>query len=259
MDAETDGSRAPLLLTPKEVDLLNRCVTEKLGDALRLSIWMAIGGSHRSESTAGQEYEFLPSVDTLLVTDDRGLERVAVPFISNASSGQHLLLSLNLSWIRAGKAKLRFSGARIIVFLAWGHAKPKETLRDNRRQLIRLEWAGIDVDGFEAKVAAHPHWQIDRWTAGYEATYRRVLASEDVPAREFGVGPDVMPPRDVAWVRRVHLAAGARWADEPWDGSAGDCWTHAYGPRDQNAIANWVLSSLRYISSQCETAFSRLD
>jgi hypothetical protein len=193
------------------------------------------------------------------VTDDRGLERVAAPLMSNPKERQHLLFSLNLSWSRTGKQIFRFSGAQIVVFLAWGSPTLKDTLRENRKQLIRLEWAGLDKDGFEAKIAAHPHWQIDRWTAGYEAREKRTLSTTDLPAQEFRPGGEAAPPMNVAWIRRVHLAAAARWAEEPWTGLANDCWTHAYGPHEAIAIANWVLSSVRYLASQFETAFRRLD
>jgi hypothetical protein len=148
---------------------------------------------------------------------------------------------------------------QILLFLAWGNPDVTRTPELSRRQLLRLEWDGVDESGaFEAKVAAHPHWQTDQWLAGYDqsrGTLTKLLTQGEGP-REFALNEEIAAPPPVRWVRAVHLAAAARWADEPWKGEE-DCSMHARPPKNVTEIENWSLSALRYIARQFTAALDR--
>lgn len=189
----------------------------------------------------------------LAAIDDRGTQQSVVHFSSSLQ--QHLLLALNCSWRRMSQAA-QFRQIQILLFLAWGNPDVTRTPEMSRKQLLRLEWEGVDELGmFEAEPAAHPHWQTDQWLAGYDRSRgdltTRLIQSE-VP-REFALHEDVPAPPHVRWMRAVHLAAAARWADEPWRGED-DCSMHARPPKNIAEIENWSLSALRYIAHQFRAA-----
>jgi hypothetical protein len=155
----------------------------------------------------------------------------------------------------------RFSQAQVLVFLAWGHVNVTSTPEGNRRQLLRLEWEGVNANGvFESEVAAHPHWHTDQWLAGYDPERTRAASrlAQDEVLEEFSPHAVYKAPPDVRWMRSIHLAAAAKWATIPWI-SESDCSMHATAPEDLKALENWTLSAIRYISHQFRAAMERVS
>src|ERR1035438_8124146 len=113
------------------------------------------------------DYGLEESGSGLTAIDDRGMQQSVVHFSSHLQ--QHLLLALSFSWRRMSQTA-QFRQIQILLFLAWGSPDVTRTHEiTSRKQLLRLEWEGVDELGvFEAKVAAHPHWQTDQWLAGYD-------------------------------------------------------------------------------------------
>ncbi|PTE12417.1 hypothetical protein C9427_00170 [Mesorhizobium helmanticense] len=147
-----------------------------------------------------------------------------------------------------------------------------------KRQLFRAEWAGVQrvekqVDMFPGNGAAHPHWHVDA-IRGYvdgikqqleelrqDAELNRELVLGRV--RDFGDGeaerdvaglfsaPQLQLPTngEMSWTG-VHLAADARWSEQPWPGPAGPHDVHAKGPKDLDALRCWLVSCVRYIQAE---------
>lgn len=204
----------------------------------------------------GLDYGLEEPGNGLTAIDDRGTQQSVVHFSSNLQ--QHLLLALNFSWRRMSQTA-QFRQIQILLFLAWGNPDVTRTPEMSRKQLLRLEWEGVDELGvFEAKVAAHPHWQIDQWLAGYDRSRSDMITQliQSGEPREFALHDDTTAPPHVRWMRTLHLAAAARWADEPWRGED-DCSMHARPPKSIAEIENWSASALRYIAHQFRAALDR--
>ncbi len=202
------------------------------------------------------DYGLVERSTNISALDDRGMEQPVVHLCSNERAQQHLLIGLNFSWLN-GRREARYRATQILVFFAWGDKNVGRTAQGNRRQLLRLEWEGVDSEGaFEAKIAAHPHWQTDQWLAGYdlESTQAASRLRRSDTARDFEteMEQEERSP-NVRWVRSVHLAAAAHWATNPWTTDE-DCSPHARPPKDLQEVENWTVSSVRYISHQLQTA-----
>jgi hypothetical protein len=177
---------------------------------------------------------------------------------------------------RSGK-RLQFRSSAVTVYLG---------IRGNaKRQLLRAEWAGAEelIDGryvFPASGSAHPHWHVDG-IRGYlndvsrswdrlisERNAARDLAVDRV--REFGdehaqqdiaglftLPPVSLPgPSDLAWTE-IHLAACARWAEQPWPGPGGPHDTHASNPENCQQLRLWLTSCVRYLQAEIEDKLLR--
>jgi hypothetical protein len=145
-----------------------------------------------------------------------------------------------------------------------------------KRQLLRAEWAGVlheenEKDVFQASGSAHPHWHVDgirEYFDDLQHQFSDRQISGDLTggeAQEFGGsenGQDEpnpfaallsdLPTRDELCWTRIHLAANAKWAAQPWPGPAGPNDTHAAGPADLPALRSWLTSCVRYLQSQIE-------
>lgn len=258
--------REPLVLARRELDALIGDISANLNSVLAfdsrrhvsLQALPSPSGSHLREYGLYEPLSGLSS--SLFARDDRGTDKDAVRFISHPERNQHLLLALTLSWNNDANNAIRFISSQTIVFLAWGAGRADQTPVENRKQLLRLEWEGLNREGkHEARLAAHPHWQIDRWLAGHDPA--RALAAEAIRGseapKEFSPTATGARPRDIHWIRSVHLAAAARWSTMLWE-SDEDCTPHAASPLDAQQLKNWTFSSLRYLKQQFQSAFDRL-
>lgn len=244
---------APLLVSGKELTSFNRAlesgVRDAIGDTSR-----HFNMSKLPTLTNGrtQDFELLESGHSLTAINDRQVEQGVIELHSHRSRKQRLLAGIQLSWIEAHRQKLRYSGSRIVIFYAWGNPYANEPEGTNLRQLLRLEWEGVDESGiFMAGQAAHPHWQVDRWLAGREreaVNLAERIRNADTP-RDFGSVEDSAAYTDLKWIRAVHFAAAARWADDPLlDINETTC--HALPPTNLSSLLNWVISATRYIKDQ---------
>ena len=203
-----------------------------------------------------RDFELIEPGEPLTAVDDREAEIGVVRLCSLRQRSRHLLLGLQTSWLVDGKTALRYGGCRLLVFYAWGNAKLGDIGSSSRRQLMRLEWEGVNIEGaFEASSAAHPHWQVDRWLTGLErataAAARRLRQADST--KNFGEVFDAQDEElDMRWMRSVHLAAAATWADTPWANQ--DTSAHARPPRDLEQLLNWLGSATRYIKEQFAAA-----
>jgi hypothetical protein len=149
-----------------------------------------------------------------------------------------------------------------------------------KRQLLRAEWAGPEriVDGcyrFQTHGSAHPHWHVDG-IRGYlddvsrswdhlmtERDAARDLALDRI--RDFGddhapediAGLFILPtiplpgPSELAWTE-IHLAACARWAEQPWPGPDGPHDMHANNPESCQQVRLWLTSCIRYLQAEID-------
>lgn len=202
------------------------------------------------------DYGLVEGGKSLTAIDDRGTQQPVVHFLSSVQ--QHLLLALNFSWWQASNAA-RFQQVQVLVFIAWGDANVARTTEGNRRQLLRLEWEGVNQAGvFDSKTAAQPHWHTDQWLAGYDRERSQAAARLSLREglHEFEAHAESNAPPNVRWMRSVHLAAAARWADIPWT-SQNDCSMHAKAPENLQNVENWTLSAIRYVSHEFRAAIDR--
>lgn len=260
--AANENVAQPLVLRRGQLNQLIEEISRGCGPALGLekNRYLFLQPFEAAPESRDREFGLYEPTDQLLARDDQGAEKNVVRLISHPERSQHLLLALTFSWYRDSADALRFTRSQVIVFLAWGDARVDRTLLENRKQLLRLEWEGLNRAGeHEARVAAHPHWQIDRWLAGYDpaqALAAEAIRSSDKP-RDFSLSAHPFPPHDIHWIRTVHLAAAARWSTMLWAGSDEDCTPHATSPLDGQQLKNWTFSSLRYLRQQFQGAFDR--
>jgi hypothetical protein len=150
-----------------------------------------------------------------------------------------------------------------------------------KRQLLRAEWAGVEreeneKDIFQSQGSAHPHWHVDgikEYFDDLRRQYSNRQISDDLSeekAQEFDAQKaeqdassqfaalllDLPTNDELCWTR-IHLAAHAKWATEPWPGPAGPNSTHATGPRDLPALRSWLTSCARYLQAQIENELLR--
>ena len=111
-----------------------------------------------------------------------------------------------------------------------------------KHQLLRAEWAGVvreegGRDVFQSPGAAHPHWHVDGLRTYFREIERQLTEIQDdvalraVQAVAFGEDEEVYEEekgfdlrsikvpegKELSWTS-IHLAANARWAQNPWPG-----------------------------------------
>jgi hypothetical protein len=211
-----------------------------------------------------------------------GLEVPVVPLLNSQNEEDAWFwLGWHEEWTapnlgKTGK-RLQFRSSAITVYIGLrGHVK---------RQLLRAEWAGPteQIDHryvFQADGAAHPHWHVDGIKSYIDDVSRafdrlsqdrevarelardRVRDFADEAAEEDITGlfeiPTVPLPSsgDLTWTE-IHLAACARWAEQPWPGPEGPHDMHANNPATCEQIRFWVLSCVRYLQAQIEDKLLR--
>ena len=175
--------------------------------------------------------------------------------------------------VRRSRHQLQFCASAITVY----YGKPES----QKRQLLRAEWTGVlreeaGKDIFQSPGAAHPHWHVDGIRSYFNEFKDRLdrpaqvdaLAVEQV--REFGAdknqqhgaepfmeSPLAFPSRsELSWTG-IHLAAHARWSEQPWPGPAGPHDTHAAGPTDLPPLRQWLKSCAYYLQAQIQDQLLR--
>ena len=180
---------------------------------------------------------------------------------------------------RKSERRLQYRSSAITIYYG--------TQGERKRQLLRAEWAGAEYFDerlgryiFQADGAAHPHWHVngirgyfDDLAQELEKVARDTELCRDIAVdrvRDFGnedVEADIaelitfpsfpLPSAsELSWTT-IHLAANARWCDNPWRGPTGPQDMHANTPSDCIQIRRWLISCVRYLQAEIESNLIR--
>ncbi len=210
------------------------------------------------------------SKDRGLVADrHRGGRSPVCPLFDAPSDDSTFWIGWREYWAPTGRAtssRLAFGFSSLTVW----HGKPYQP---GKLQLFRHEWAGaVDLGTgrveFPGVTAGHPHWQFDvvestrsLQRASVEKQREILLLAlsepdeEDVSTVEElleEVSLQAAPPSLIGRFPRVHFASCARWAEKVWNGDSDSTDAHARNPNNLQEVRNWIVSTIHYVTSECE-------
>lgn len=176
------------------------------------------------------------------------------------------------TWAAMSTRRLRFCSSGITV-----HYGPEGV---PKRQLFRAEWSGVigvekEIDIFQGRGAAHPHWHIDAVQSYLDDMFQQMhrwkrevqLRATADAVQEFGAEgapqedssdavASLVPDSELSWTQ-MHFAANARWSKRLWPGSEGPHDVHAVGPENVGELRSWLASCVRYIQSEINKPLSK--
>ena len=198
---------------------------------------------------------------------ERGFNVPVVPLLEAETSEVRYWLSVHQEWredLTPGSKRLVYHTTGLTVFFG-------DSASLDKLQLFRAEWAGVRTQSpgifiFEAPGAGHPHWQFDVYEsrAGeVEEERKRVeglaqALDEITKVEEFSemvvaeLSPESVLSRNLCMQRlsRAHFASCANWSKFPWIGDSSQTSAHAQGPADVSEIANWIVSTVVYLTQE---------